>query len=79
MCIVGWEVKGFVFKAKGRDQVVKDCHSVSWCYRFTTSGSFGEAGFWTKTGKTSYPEFAEAGHLSYWPTTLSCWGSQRGI
>lgn len=78
MCIAGWEVEGFVSKAKGRDKVVKDCHSIPWCSGFATSGSFGEAGFWTETGKATYSEFAEAGYFSYRPTSLSRWGSQRG-
>lgn len=81
--MTGWEVKGFVFEAEGRDKVVEKCHTIPGCYEFSTSGTRGEAGIRTQTGKPAYTKSTKASHFSYRTTTMprlwSCWGNLEKV
>lgn len=75
----GWEVEGFVLKAKGRDQVIKKCNTVSWCDEFSASRITGAAGIGVEASKTTHPNSPKAGHFSYRPATMPCRGPCWGI
>lgn len=75
----GGEVEGFVFEAKGRDQIVEECDTVPWCYEFSASRASREARFGAEAGKTGYSCSAAAGFFSHWPASKPCGGPCWGI